>query len=88
MAKHNMPTNNINTAHTETKAPAEKVGTVVNCDKLNIRVKPNKEARILTVMEEGTSLTINPVRSTHNWYSVKLDSGLYGYCMREYVNVD
>lgn len=89
MAKRNMPTKEQTIKPTTFKVPViEKSGLVVNCEKLNIRLKPNLESRILLVVEEGTMLTINPVRSTHNWYSVKLDDETYGYCMRDYVAID
>lgn len=89
MAKRNMPIKEQTIEPTTFKVPViEKTGIVVNCEKLNIRLKPNRESRILLVVEEGTALTINPIRSTHNWYSVKLEDGVYGYCMTDYVAVE
>ena len=86
MAKHEMYANA--TPHTQTNEPVEKLGIVTNCSRLNVRKKPNKEAKILAVIDEGTELTVNLSRSTRNWYSVSLESGLYGYCMTEYIDIE
>lgn len=84
MAKRNLPTHDINK---EERVIDEKRGLVTNCLKLNVRKKPNKESQVLVVVDAGTEVIIDLNRSTRNWYNVRTESGVSGFCMSEYVNV-
>lgn len=60
-------------------------GTVCNCEKLNIRIEPNKESKVLTVVSKADKLVIFIDESTEGWYKVQTEDGVEGFCMREYV---
>lgn len=61
------------------------IGIVVNCKKLNLRTKPSKAANIIYEMPADSKLTINLDRSINGWFSVCTESGLEGFCMKEFV---
>ncbi len=69
------------------KASKTTIGIVVNCKKLNLRTKPSKAANIIYEMPADSKLTINLDRSINGWLSVCTESGLEGFCMKEFVSI-
>ena len=67
--------------------PAPVTGTIANCTKLNIRVKPASDADVVCVLNAGTKLEIDVDRSTSDWFKVST-AGVDGYCMRRFVNAN
>ena len=63
------------------------VGIVTNCKKLNLRTKPSKAAPVIYEMPADSKLTIDFDRSIHGWLCVHTESGLEGFCMKEYVSI-
>ena len=74
-------------AVSETEEPEIIIGVVTNCNKLNIREKPVKADNIICELNKGTELMIDLDNSTDEWYRVYLESGITGFCMKEYVEV-
>lgn len=75
----------------ETK-PKKVYGYVANCEKVNIRNKPNlTESEILVVVNAGTKVEINEGLSTDTFYSVVAhcpdEIQVIGYIMKDYVTV-
>lgn len=71
----------------ETVALPETVtGTVSNCSKLNVRVKPAIDAEVVTVLNNDSEVVIDPARSTNVWLKIATAAGVEGYCMRKFVN--
>lgn len=60
------------------------VGIVIN-GKLNIRQRPTKHSEALTYVETGTKMEILN-DANEDWYRVKLDNGVIGYCMKEFIS--
>lgn len=60
-------------------------GIVANCDRLNVRKKPHRCSDVLTVIEEDEIVEITTYESTKSWYYVKTESGVEGYCMKDYI---
>ena len=60
-------------------------GVVSNCDRLNVRKKPHRGQNVLTVIEEDETVEITMHKSTKNWYFVKTESGVEGYCMTDFI---
>lgn len=61
-------------------------GVVSGCKKLNVRKTPNvNAANIVGVIAEGTKVTINAAKSTGEWYSVKAENGVKGFCMKKFI---
>ena len=61
-------------------------GTVANCSRLNVRKRPHRGSEVLLVIEEDDEVEIIIAKSTRNWHYVKTDSGIEGYCMKDYIN--
>lgn len=72
----------------KTKTPV--YGYVSNCERLNIRKKPDKKAEILTVINAGETVEIDKDLSTSNFYYVIASvSGVEytGYCMKDFITI-
>lgn len=78
---------NVNETKEVKQEPVVTIGVVANCNKLNIRKKPDPEADIVGVVDAGTTLTINSAKSTEEFFSVRTKSGMFGFCMKEFVTV-
>ena len=63
-------------------------GTVANCSKLNVRVKPDATADVLCVINAATELEINVNESTPEWFRVITATGVEGYCMRKFIDAN
>lgn len=61
------------------------IGIVTKCSRLNIRAQPSTDAEILCVVNAGSELTINKSQSNSEWYSVRAESGIEGFCMNAFV---
>lgn len=61
-------------------------GFVTNCNKLNVRMKPNANAAVVRVIDVGTKITINLPKSVDGWYYIRINNGTEGYCMKQFVN--
>ena len=62
--------------------------TLNNCKKLNVRKEPNKNAKVLCIVDAETKMTVSMDESTNNWYKVRVKLGrreIVGYCMREFI---
>lgn len=74
----------------ETVAPPPEpvFGVVTDCAKLNVRVKPNKDADIACVIAKGTEVIIDKAKSTKKFYKVYSPTGpIDGFCMKEYITI-
>jgi uncharacterized protein YgiM (DUF1202 family) len=65
-----------------------KTGVVSNCERLNVRKNPNRNAEVLTIIEEDDVVNVFPSKSTRNWFFVQTESGVEGFCMADYVTLD
>lgn len=62
-------------------------GTVINCEKLNIREAPRITSKAVAVVPAGAQLLINPCKNVDDWLNVYTESGIEGYCMEPYVSI-
>lgn len=60
---------------------------IVTANKLNIRKLPVIGAEVVTVVEEGTNLMVDPDYETVEWIKVYTEAGVEGYCMKKFVTV-
>lgn len=60
---------------------------VVNCGRLNVRIRPSIESDVLCVVESGTEMKVDVENSTDTWIKVLEPNGAgsSGYCMREFL---
>ena len=64
----------------------EKIG-VVNCAKLNVRVSPSTTALVVCVLDNGAKVSITD-DSDENFYQVYAETGVYGFCMKQFITVE
>lgn len=63
------------------------LGVVTDCIKLNIRSKPEENAKILVKVPVLSELEIDRTKSTDKWYRVITESGISGFCMKKFVAI-
>lgn len=63
--------------------PEVKTGRVVNCQLLNVRKRPKRDAEILRVIAKDDEVEI--VNTAGEFLRVKLSDGAYGFCMSTYI---
>lgn len=60
-----------------------KTGKVVNCQLLNVRKRPKRDAEILRVIEKDDEVEI--LNNAGEFLRVKLSDGTYGFCISMYI---
>lgn len=63
------------------------IGVATDCLKLNIREKPSKDSRVVTVVTCLDELEIDMGDSNDDWYAVCTATGIEGFCMKKFVAV-
>ena len=62
-------------------------GEVVNCNKLNVREEPKKDAKVVGVIEKGAIVNVDPEIGENDFYTVYTPDGLIGYCMKTFIAI-
>ena len=62
-------------------------GKVIDCIRLNVRRRPNKDSEVNCVIDVDSIVEINENKSNDEWYRVTTDNGVYGYCMKQYISL-
>jgi hypothetical protein len=68
---------------TEPDATTITTGTVVNCEKLNIRAEAKADAKILGTFFKGQEVEVDLNTSTDEFYDV-----IIGFCMKKYIELN
>ena len=63
------------------------VGYVSGCLKLNIREEGYLGANVVCIVPEKTALLIEVSESNDEWYKVYTETGMEGFCMKQYVTL-
>lgn len=72
----------------EPEEPKTVTGTVTSPKpKLNVRRQPLQTGKVLGVIDNGSKVKIDLDNSTTEWYKVSSESGLEGYCMKQFIAV-
>ena len=61
------------------------IGIVDDCDRLNVRAKPDKDSAVLCVIDKTAVLDIDINNSTDEFYKVVTSVGIEGYCMKRFI---
>lgn len=69
----------------EPKVAAE--GVVAGCKKLNVREHPDKNAKVVCVLDEGAVVEVFTEESVGDFYKVCTEIGIEGYCMKAYIEL-
>ena len=74
------------------KEPKTVLGTVANCEKLNIRSDANKAAEILCIINKGEIVEIDEKDSSDDFYAIiygkSKEVSITGYCMKQYIKLN
>lgn len=62
------------------------IGVVAGCARLNVRKEPNKEARVLCVINKDEEVVIE--NTYEDFYEVITAKGVKGYCMKQFININ
>ena len=65
---------------------SEIVGTVVNCERLNVRKSATRKSQVLKVIEKGTNVIIENDDTSNIFYKVRIDD-VVGYCMKDFIEI-
>ena len=71
----------------EPVALATITGVVVDCDRLNVREAPRKDAAVVCTIPLGTEVTVDKSESARGFYKVCLVSGIEGFCAKQFINI-
>lgn len=71
----------------KSEPPKATVGIVTGCVKLNVRKEANAEGDVVGVINEGSEVVINRIKSTVDFYAVCTAAGFEGYCMKKFITV-
>ena len=66
----------------EPEVPKVVTGTVINCEKLNIRAEAKVDAKIVGTFFKGQEIEIYLDTSTNEFYDVNI-----GFCMKKYIKI-
>lgn len=63
------------------------LGKVVKCDRLRVRKEANANAPVVKEIAKGTDVMVDPAKSTDDFYSVTTESGVEGFCMKKFIEI-
>lgn len=62
------------------------ISTVIGCEKLRVRPTPDTDQEEIALIDRDTVVNISLEDSTEDFYKVKTDDGVEGYCMKSFIN--
>lgn len=62
-------------------------GAITNCEKLNVRSRPDENAPIVCILYVGDKFMVDLDKSKDGWYCVYTSGGNWGYCLKAYVKL-
>lgn len=71
----------------ESEPANEPVFGHVNCKLLNVREAPDAESNVRTVLHKDCEVMVDMNMSTDEFYSVCTETGVEGYCMKQFIEV-
>lgn len=77
----------INETQKETRRREPRNGMVVDCVRLNIRIAPSIDAGIIKTIVQGTVVQVIDKESVKDFYCVKTEDGISGYCMKKFIKI-
>lgn len=66
--------------------PKTVIGSVVDCELLNVRREPNAASEILTTIKVGETVKI--LDQDSGFYKVQTNNGVIGFCMWNHINLN
>ena len=62
------------------------IGTVIGCEKLRVRPTPDTDQEEIFLIDNGSVVKISLEDSTEEFYKIKTDDGIEGYCMKSFIS--
>lgn len=69
------------------KVEEPRIGTVVDCVKLNVRKNPFADAPVITEIAAGTEVIILNDGSNKEFHHICTGTGIDGFCMKKFIKV-
>ena len=70
------------------KGDAKLMGVVSGFTRLNVREKPNKNSKVLCVLNRNEEVEISTEEEdTDDFYAIITKTGVKGYCMKDYIEI-
>lgn len=69
------------------KEPKKVIGIVTDCLTLNVRKEPSLNSDIIDEFKALSDVEIISENSLNDFYTVKSEKGLTGYCMKKYIQI-
>lgn len=69
------------------KTPKLVTGTVVDCQRLNVRMQMHLGAKILCELPVASKVRVLVDEKHDEWYHVFTESGVEGFCMKKYISI-
>lgn len=71
-------------------SPAEVVknfatGVVTECVRLNIRETPDRDGKVVAIIDLLTDVVVDLENSTDEFYKISTATGVAGFCMKKYI---
>lgn len=63
-------------------------GTVADCVRLNVRKEPAANAPVVCTIPRNTKVVVVEEESTDEFYKVYTESGIEGFCMKQYISIE
>ena len=68
--------------------PEKEVLGYVNCSRLNVRKDPHIVVNnVICILKEDDEVLIDLSKSEDIWYKISTVSGVYGYCLKEFIDL-
>mgnify|MGYP000910080722 FL=1 len=62
------------------------IGTVIGCEKLRVRPTPDTDQEEIFLIDNGSVVKISLEDSTEEFYKIKTDDDIEGYCMKSFIS--
>lgn len=63
------------------------IGVVKDCHLLNVRVEPNTDAEVVSIIKEGDEVTVFTEESTDEFFKINTLAGVEGYSKCSYISL-
>ena len=71
----------------EKTEPEIRKAIVCNCKKLNVRENPKPKANVIMIINEDDEVMVYTDGSVGNYYFIRTESGVEGYCVKDYLKM-
>jgi len=58
---------------------------IVVPSRLNVRVEPNKESDVVSIIDQNTIVSIND--EINNFYFIETKDGIKGFCVKDFISI-